>query len=95
MEEIKINVKIDKKEFPVSIDREKEKLYRDAVKKLNEYVLKYKKQFAGSIDGSDTLAMVAFDFAVQIKELESKLDFDPIAKEIEAMSNAIDPYLSR
>ncbi|MFV0505244.1 MAG: cell division protein ZapA [Bacteroidales bacterium] len=91
---MKINIKIDGKEYPLSIDRDKERLYRDAVGKLNEQILRYRKKYdAQRVDRDDIFAMVAFSLALRTEELENELDFDPIVNEVEAMINAIDSYL--
>ncbi|MFV0484172.1 MAG: cell division protein ZapA [Bacteroidales bacterium] len=93
MDKRTINIKIDGKAYPLKIEAEKEKLYRDAANKLNECILKYHKQFAHSVDRTDIFAMAAFNFALKSEELEQELDFDPIAKEVEAMTAAIESYL--
>lgn len=63
-----INIKIDGKAYPLTINRDDEERYRLAAKKVNETVRKFRAQF-GEQNGKDLLAMTAFQIALSNTEV--------------------------
>ena len=58
MAKININLSIAGKSYPMSIEQEKEELYREAARRLNEKVREFTR--VPSLDQTDRLAMAAF-----------------------------------
>ncbi len=63
-----INIKIDGKAYPLTINRDDEERYRLAAKTVNETVRKFRAQF-GQQSGNDILAMAAFQIALSRTEV--------------------------
>ena len=63
-----INIKIDGKSYPLTINRDDEEKYRLAAKTVNETVRKFRAQF-GEQSGKDILAMAAFQIALSRTEV--------------------------
>jgi len=80
--ELKINVSIAERNFPIKIEAEKEYIYRKAAKLLNDKLLSYRKTYQGLAD-KDLLGMIAYGYGVQI--LEKNLD-KSIDKSFEELS---------
>jgi len=70
---IRINVKIDGRTFPLSINSDHEERYRLAAKNVNEMVRKYRAQF-GERDTIDIFAMSAFQIALRNTEMQQRDD---------------------
>lgn len=60
MAKININLSIAGKSYPMSIEQEKEELYREAARRLNEKVREFTR--VPSLDQTDRLAMAALRF---------------------------------
>ena len=64
----RINIRIEGRVYPLSIDRKEEERYRKAAKAVNETVGKFRKLFHDK-DSQDILAMVAFQIALNHTEM--------------------------
>ena len=69
--ELKINIKIDGRNYPLTIDRTDEERYRLAAKIVNEIVSKYRELFPDR-KSQDILAMAAFQVALTNTELQNR-----------------------
>ncbi len=72
-EQLRINIKIEGRVYPLSIDRKDEERYRLAAKAVNETVSKYKELFRDK-DAQDILAMAAFQIALEHTEMSQRED---------------------
>ena len=72
-DQFRINIRIEGRVYPLSIDRKDEERYRKAAKTVNETVGKYKSLFQDK-DSQDILAMVAFQIALNYTELQERED---------------------
>ena len=70
---IKINIRIDGRSYPLTIDADDEEKYRLAAKNVNDIVVKYRQQFSGQ-DSNDILAMTAFQVALSNIEKKQRED---------------------
>lgn len=72
-DQFRINIRIEGRVYPLSIDRKEEERYRKAAKAVNETVGKFRKLFHDK-DSQDILAMVAFQVALDHTELLERDD---------------------
>ena len=89
---IRINIKIDGKNYPLTIDKEDEERYRLAAKRVNEIVRKYRGQF-GDQDSKDILAMAAFQIALGNTELQQRNDNTLFIEELKNLNDDISNFL--
>ncbi len=89
---IRINIKIDGKNYPLIIDTEDEERHRLAAKRVNEIVRKYREQF-GVQDSKDILAMAAFQIALNSAELQQRNDKTLFIEELKNLNDDISDFL--
>jgi cell division protein ZapA len=89
---ISINIKIDGKGFPLTINSEDEERYRLAAKRVNEFVRKYREQF-DKLDSKDILAMTAFQIALNSAELQERDDRTLFIEELKNLNDDISDFL--
>ena len=89
---ISINIKIDGKGFPLTINFEDEERYRLAAKRVNEFVRKYREQF-DKLDSKDILAMTAFQIALNSAELQERDDRTLFIEELKNLNDDISDFL--
>ena len=89
---IRINIKIDGKNYPLIIDTEDEERHRLAAKRVNEIVRKYREQF-GDQDSKDILAMAAFQIALNGAELQQRNDKTLFIEELKNLNDDISDFL--
>lgn len=92
-DKLSININIDGRIYPLTIDRTEEERYRKAAKILNDIILQYKKKYANH-DSKDFLAMTAFQFVLKNLELEDRADDSPFIEEIKELNDVLGEYLS-
>ncbi len=90
---LSININIDGRIYPLTIERKDEEKYRKAAKILNEILLQYKKKYADH-DQKDFLAMAAFQFVLKNLELEERVDQSPFVEEVKELNEVLGDYLS-
>lgn len=88
-----INIKIDGKAYPLTINREDEERYRLAAKKVSETVAKFRAQF-GEQDAKDILAMAAFQMALNNTVLQQKHDKTHFIEELKNLNDDISDFLN-
>ncbi len=89
---LRINIKIDGKGFPLTINLEDEERYRLAAKRVNEVVNRYREQF-GERDPGDILAMTAFQIALSNTELRQQNDKSLFLEELKNLNDDISDFL--
>jgi len=88
----RINIKIDGKSYPLTIDFEDEERYRIAAKRVNEIMRKYREQF-GDQDSKDILAMAAFQIALSNTEMKQRNDKTLFIEELKNLNDDISDFL--
>jgi cell division protein ZapA len=88
----RINIRIDGKNYPLTIDAEDEERYRLAAKRVNEIVRKYREQFGGQ-DSKDILAMAAFQIALSNTEADERNDKSLFIEELKNLNDDISDFL--
>ena len=90
--QLRINIKIEGRFYPLVIDRKDEERYRLAAKMVNETVSKYREMFRDK-DAQDILAMAAFQNALTQTELMQRGDKSLLIDEIKNLSDDISHFL--
>lgn len=90
--QFKINIRIEGRIYPLSIDRKEEERYRLAAKTVNETVNKYKALFRDK-DAQDILAMAAFQIALSKNELMPDEDKPLFIDELKNLNDDIADFL--
>ncbi len=89
---LSINIKIDGRVFPLSIDRKDEERYRLAAKMVNETIAKYRQSF-GNQESQNILAMTAFQIALSNVELQNRNDRSDFIDELKNLNDDISDFL--
>ncbi len=89
--QLRINIKIEGRVYPLNIDRKDEEKYRLAAKMVNETLVKYKELFRDK-DAQDVLAMTAFQLALSKTELLEQEDKSLFIDEIKNLNDDISDF---
>lgn len=89
----RINIKIDGRNYPLSIDREDEERYRRAAKIVNETINEFRKRFQNN-DQQDIMAMTAFQAALNFTKLEHRQDYTQFIDDIKDINDDISDFLN-
>jgi len=92
-DKLSINININGRIYPLTIDRKDEERIRKAAKMINDIVLEYKKKYVNK-DAQDFLAMTAFQFVSKNLEMEEQADESPIVEEIRTLDEQLSDFLS-
>lgn len=87
-----INIRIDGKGYPLTINREDEERYRLAAKKVTETVRKFREQF-GEQNAKDIFAMAAFQIALSSNELQASENKTLFIEELKNLNDDISDFL--
>ena len=90
--ELRINIRIDGRNYPLTINRIDEEKYRLAAKMVNEMVDKYRKLFHDQ-ESRDILAMAAFQIALNNTELQNRTDNSLFIDELKNLNDDISDFL--
>jgi len=88
----RINIKIDGRNYPLTIDRKDEERYRKAAKIVNETINEYRKRFQNN-DQQDIMAMTAFQAALNYSRLEERQDYSQFIDDIKDLNDDISDFL--
>ncbi|HKJ80013.1 MAG TPA: cell division protein ZapA [Prolixibacteraceae bacterium] len=91
-EQQRINIKIEGRSYPLTIDRKDEEKHRLAAKLIKETVAKFKGMFRDK-DSQDILAMTAFQIALSKTELMEQEDKSLFIDEIKNINDDISDFL--
>ena len=89
---IKINLSIAGRQYPMTVDAEKEELYREAAKRLNERIAEF--SVVPKFDVTDRLAMAALRYSIQSLHAEQKAELGgEDVEELHAIEERIRNYI--
>lgn len=91
-EQIRINIRIEGRAYPLTIDRKNEERHRIAAKTVNETVSKYRELFRDK-DAQDILAMAAFQIALNHTELVQREDKSLFIDGLKDLNDDISDFL--
>lgn len=95
MENLKVNVVIAGRTYPLSVkDTEEEEGMRKAAKQINELISRFEQNYAVS-DKQDVLAMCALQFAskLEIKTLKNNVDVQKTLQKINELTSLLSHHL--
>lgn len=90
--QLRINIKIEGRVYPLNIDRKDEERHRVAAKTVSETVNKFKTLFRDK-DARDILAMAAFQIALNQTELLEHADKSLFVDELKNLNDDISDFL--
>jgi cell division protein ZapA len=89
---LSINIKIDNRVYPLEVNRNDEKRYRDAAKELNEIIHSFRNDYPDK-DSQDVIAMAAFQVVYQnLQEMENA-DQSPLISDLKDLQDDITDFL--
>ncbi len=89
---IKINLSIAGRLYPMTVDAEKEELYREAAKRLNEKITEYSR--IPKFDVTDRLAMAALRYSILSLTTEHTASLgDADVEDLHAIEERIRKYI--
>ena len=91
-EQLKINIRIDGRNYPLIINRIDEERHRIAAKTVNETVNKYRELFRNR-ESQDILAMAAFQIALNHTEMLEREDKSLFMDELKNLNDDISDFL--
>lgn len=91
-EQLKINIRIEGRVYPLTIDRKDEERHRIAAKTVNETVGKYRELFRDK-EAQDILAMAAFQIALNHTELMQREDKSLFIDGLKDLNDDISDFL--
>jgi cell division protein ZapA len=90
--QLRINIRIEGRVYPLNIDRKDEEKHRIAAKTVNETVQKYRELFRDK-DAQDILAMAAFQIALNQAEMQERQDRSLFIDELKNLNDDISDFL--
>ncbi|MBP3455803.1 MAG: cell division protein ZapA [Alistipes sp.] len=92
MAKLNITLSIAGKSYPMSVDSEKEELYREAARRLNDKIKEFAK--VPSFKLNDCVAMAALRYSILALSTEHKGRFDDAdTRAIEDLAARLDKYM--
>jgi cell division protein ZapA len=91
-EQLRINIRIEGRVYPLNIDRKEEENHRKAAKTVNEMINKFRELFRNN-DSQDILAMTAFQIALNHTELLQREDKSLFLDELKDLKDDISDFL--
>jgi cell division protein ZapA len=92
-DQLRINIRIEGRVYPLRIDRNDEERHRKAAKTVNETVSKYRNLFQNK-DSQDILAMAAFQIALDHTELLEREDRSLFMDGLKDLNDDISDFLA-
>lgn len=93
MQKFNIRLNIAGKSYALSIEREKEEIFRRAEKEVNKLTATVESQYLA--DREDYLAVVALQLAVKNVELEASRSLGKDIDQLSEMDKKLDEYLNK
>ena len=92
----KINLKVKDKAYQMTIDSDKEEIYRLAEREVNANIAKLERAFGDNCDLKDCLAITALQLSINNISMarQNELDSDDVAA-LDALSQMMDKHLNR
>ena len=89
---LSINIKIDNRVYPLVVNRNDEKRYRDAAKELNEIIHSFRNDYPDN-DSQDVIAMAAFQMVYQNFQEKENADQSPLISDLKDLLDDITDFL--
>lgn len=87
-DKLKINLQVGGTNYPLIIEREEERFYREAAKQINNKLNLYRQKF--SQEGADKIiTMVALDIAFTNAKLREMNNTEPFLKKLDELNSVL------
>jgi len=93
-EKLAVKLKIIDRYYPLRIDWKDEEKLREASKRINEVVDKYRQRYTNK-DNQDFLAMATLQFVTRLLEFEENNTVEPNKDELQDICNDLDEFISK
>lgn len=90
--QLKINIKIEGRNYPLYVDRKEEERHRKAAGKINTIVNKFRELYQNK-DSQDILAMAAFQMALNYTELAENQEKSLLINDLKNLNDDISDFL--
>lgn len=96
MEDDKLSIKINiaNRYYPLKIARADEERIREAAKRINQSVERYRTLFAGR-DMQDALSMSSLQFVIKLSDLEQDREGERLRQELSDLDQLLGDYLDK
>ncbi len=91
-EQLRINIRIEGRTYPLYIDRKDEERYRVAAKMITGTVNQYRELYRDK-DSQDVLAMAAFQIALDLTEMKQNDERSLFMDELKNLNDDISDFL--
>ncbi|HPY83099.1 MAG TPA: cell division protein ZapA [Bacteroidales bacterium] len=91
-EKLAIKLKVLERTYPLRIEWNEEEKLREAAKRINDLVLRFKEHYADK-DNQDLLTMACLQFASKVLDLEKEQKQNNVEKHIDALCEDLDEFL--
>lgn len=92
-EKLAIKLKIIDRYYPLRIDWQDEEKLREASRRINEVVDKYRQRYTDK-DNQDFLAMATLQFVTRLIEFESNNSTEIANQELQEICNELDQFIN-
>ena len=92
-EKLAIKLKIIDRYYPLRIDWQDEEKLREASRRINEVVDKYRQRYTDK-DNQDFLAMATLQFVTRLIEFESNNSTEIANQEMQEICNELDQFIN-
>lgn len=89
---LSINIRIDNRIYPLEVNRKDEERFRNAAKKLNEFVQSYRIDYPDK-DSQDILSMTAFMLVYNNMTMQEKAEQSPLIDDLKDMNDDLTEFL--
>ncbi|NDV66006.1 cell division protein ZapA [Bacteroides sp. 224] len=93
-DKIKIKLQIADSYYPLTIKPEDEQMVRDAAKQVNIRLNAYRKHFPNQ-EPKDTIAMVAYEFSLEILKQKDRNDTAPYTEKIKELTGILEDHFKQ
>lgn len=90
-EKIKINLQIANLTYPLTITLNEEEIVREAAKQVNIKLNAYRSHYP-TLNLEKIIAMVAYDFSLEVLKQKERNDTEPYTKKIEELTKLLEEY---
>jgi cell division protein ZapA len=92
-DELRIQVSIGGKFYPLHCKRSEEQLYRVAARQINDKILQYQSAYNKGMEVSDLLAMVALHFSLSTVKTEKNEDIEPVFEKLNELNSGLEDFI--
>lgn len=92
-DQMRIKLQIDGNQFPITIERSQEEVYRRSAKRIDSLLNMYREKFNNQLPKETILTMVAFQLSLEKEQLGEQNDCGPYTEKITALTKELEAYI--